>query len=50
MLRRAPALEFVDLKDNPLPARIHEHLQDLSMRLRIELSPRQLEEWEDLNV
>lgn len=50
MLRHAPMLEFIDLKENPLPARIHDHLQDLSMRLRIELSPRQREEWEDLNV
>ncbi|XP_023246543.1 leucine-rich repeat-containing protein 40-like [Copidosoma floridanum] len=48
MLRHAPTLEFVDLKENPLPARTHDSLQDLAVRLRIELSPRQREEWEDL--
>ncbi|XP_031778643.1 leucine-rich repeat-containing protein 40 [Nasonia vitripennis] len=50
LLRHAPQLELVDLRDNPLPSRTHDHLQNLSMRLKIELSPRQREEWEDLSV
>ena len=50
MLRHAPELEYVDLKENPLPTRIHDHLQDLKTRVRIELSPREREEWEDLSV
>lgn len=50
-LRHAPMLDYVDLKDNPLPARTHDSLQDLSsVRLMIELTPRQREEWEDLSV
>ncbi|XP_014471174.1 PREDICTED: leucine-rich repeat protein soc-2 isoform X2 [Dinoponera quadriceps] len=48
-LRHAPVLEFVDLQANPLSARIHDLLGTLS-RIRIELSPRQVEGWEDLNV
>lgn len=48
-LRHAPVLEFVDLQANPLSARIHDLLGTLT-RIRIELSPRQVEGWEDLNV
>ncbi|XP_011151746.1 leucine-rich repeat protein soc-2 isoform X2 [Harpegnathos saltator] len=48
-LRHAPVLEFVDLQANPLSARIHELLGTLT-RIKIELSPRQVEGWEDLNV
>lgn len=48
-LRHAPVLEFVDLQANPLSARIHELLGALT-RIRIELSPRQVEGWEDLSV
>lgn len=52
MLRHAPQLEYVDLKQNPLPTHTHNDLQDLQnqMKLRIEISPREQEEWDDLNV
>ncbi|XP_020298398.1 leucine-rich repeat-containing protein 40 isoform X1 [Pseudomyrmex gracilis] len=48
-LRQAPALEFVDLQSNPLPSRVHELLSNLT-GIRIELSPRQVEDWENLYV
>lgn len=48
-LRHAPVLEFVDLQANPLSARIHDLLGTLT-RIRIELSPRQVEEWENLKI
>lgn len=48
-LKRAPVLEFVDLQANPLSARIHDLLGTLT-RIRIELSPRQMEEWENLKI
>ncbi|KAH0952662.1 hypothetical protein HN011_006457 [Eciton burchellii] len=48
-LRHAPALEFVDLQANPLLPRLYDLLCTLT-GVRIELSPRQVEEWEDLNV
>ncbi|XP_051154072.1 leucine-rich repeat-containing protein 40 isoform X2 [Leptopilina boulardi] len=48
-LKLAPTLEFVDLKNNPLTARLHELLGAFA-RIQIEISPRQLEDWEDLSV
>jgi len=48
-LRHAPVLEMVDLQANPLPPRLHDLLRTLT-GIRIELSPRQIEDWEDLNV
>ncbi|KAL6441231.1 hypothetical protein ACFW04_003481 [Cataglyphis niger] len=48
-LRHAPVLELVDLQANPLPSRLHDLLRTLT-GIRIELSPRQIEDWEDLNV
>lgn len=48
-LRQAPALEFVDLQSNPLPSRVHDLLSSLT-GIRIELSPRQVEDWENLYV
>ncbi|XP_071626727.1 leucine-rich repeat-containing protein 20 isoform X1 [Temnothorax longispinosus] len=48
-LRHAPALEFIDLQANPLPSRLHDLLRTLT-RITIELTPRQIEDWEDLNV
>ncbi|XP_032684775.1 leucine-rich repeat-containing protein 40 isoform X2 [Odontomachus brunneus] len=48
-LRHAPVLEFVDLQANPLSARIHDLLSTLT-RIKIELSPRQVEDWENLKV
>ncbi|XP_011168013.1 leucine-rich repeat protein soc-2 isoform X1 [Solenopsis invicta] len=48
-LRLAPALEFIDLQANPLPPRLHDLLRTLT-RITIELTPRQIEDWEDLNV
>ncbi|XP_076673841.1 leucine rich repeat containing protein 20 sclp isoform X2 [Andrena cerasifolii] len=49
ILRRAPVLEFIDLQANPLTARMHDLLGTLT-RIRIELTPRQVEEWEDLTI
>lgn len=48
-LRHAPALEFIDLQANPLTARMHDLLSTLT-RIKIELTPRQVEEWEDLTI
>lgn len=48
-LRHAPALEFIDLQANPLTARMHDLLNTLT-RIKIELTPRQVEEWEDLTI
>lgn len=48
-LKHAPVLEFVDLQANPLRPRIHGLLSNLP-RIRIELTPREVEEWEDLTI
>ncbi|XP_043254324.1 leucine-rich repeat-containing protein 20 isoform X2 [Colletes gigas] len=48
-LRHAPVLEFIDLQANPLTPRMHDLLGTLT-RIRIELTPRQVEEWEDLTI
>lgn len=42
----APSLEEMDLQENPLTLRSHNNLSDLTM-LRIKLTPRQKEDWED---
>jgi hypothetical protein len=48
-LQEAPSLQEVDLRDNPLSLRSHSALQPVTT-LRIHLSPRQIEDWEDLTV
>jgi hypothetical protein len=48
-LQGAPALQEVDLRENPLSSRCHDALQPVTT-LRIHLSPRQTEDWEDLTV
>uniref|UniRef100_A0A1B6LH32 Leucine-rich repeat-containing protein 20 n=1 Tax=Graphocephala atropunctata TaxID=36148 RepID=A0A1B6LH32_9HEMI len=48
-LKSSPSLEEVDLQDNPLGGSNHSALQKVTS-LRILLSPRQLEDWEDLTV
>ncbi|XP_008556864.1 leucine-rich repeat protein soc-2 isoform X1 [Microplitis demolitor] len=48
-LKNAPSLEFIDLCDNTIPPKIYDLLKDLNS-IKIELTPRQLEEWEDLTV
>jgi hypothetical protein len=48
-LQEAPALQEVDLRENPLSSRCHDALQPVTT-LRIHLSPRQIEDWEDLTV
>lgn len=48
-LKLSPALEFIDLKNNPLTPRLHDLLGAFA-RIQIEISPRQLEDWEDLSV
>ncbi|XP_063974210.1 leucine-rich repeat-containing protein 40 isoform X1 [Diachasmimorpha longicaudata] len=49
-LKRAPALEYVDLRENTIPPKIHDLLVVNLGKLKIELTPRQVEDWEDLNV
>lgn len=54
-LREAPSLQQLDLTNNPLTARCHEHLamvQNTVARssLRIILTPRVQEDWEDLTI
>jgi hypothetical protein len=48
-LQEAPSLQEVDLRENPLNSRSHSALQ-LVTTLRIHISPRQIEDWEDLTV
>lgn len=48
-LKRAPALEYIDLQANPLSPRMHDLLVTLT-RIRIDVTPRQVEEWDDLTI
>ncbi|XP_015605808.1 leucine-rich repeat protein soc-2 isoform X2 [Cephus cinctus] len=48
-LKLAPALEFVDLQENPLTPRVHDALSSVTL-IKIEMTPREAEEWEDLTV
>ncbi|KZC11511.1 Leucine-rich repeat-containing protein 20 [Dufourea novaeangliae] len=48
-IRHAPVLEFIDLQANPLTRRMHDLLGTLT-EIRIELTPRQVEDWEDLTI
>lgn len=48
-LREAPSLESVDLTGNPLTPRTHEQLSQV-IRMQIALSPREIEDWEDLTI
>ncbi|XP_050725295.1 leucine-rich repeat-containing protein 40-like isoform X2 [Eriocheir sinensis] len=48
-VQRAKTLEDFDISENPLTAKSHEGLSAVT-KLRVKLSPRELEEWEDLNV
>ncbi|KAJ8974153.1 hypothetical protein NQ317_003203 [Molorchus minor] len=48
-LKEAPSLEDVDLTNNPIAPRIHEALSSI-IRMRISLSPREKEDWEDLTI
>lgn len=43
------SLESVDLRENPLPRGIESALQGIT-RIRITLTPREIEEWEDLTI
>jgi len=48
-LEAAPSLETVDLTNNPLAPRSHDRLSAVT-GVRISLSPRQIEDWEDLTI
>ncbi|CAH1967279.1 unnamed protein product [Acanthoscelides obtectus] len=48
-LLSAPCLETVDLTNNPLAPRIHDQLSKIT-KIRILLSPREKEDWEDLTI
>lgn len=48
-LKSNTSLQEVDLQDNPLSSSCHSALQKVTS-LRISVSVRQLEDWEDLNV
>ncbi|KAK0160081.1 hypothetical protein PV328_007526 [Microctonus aethiopoides] len=48
-IKRAPSLEFVDLRENTIPPRIYDLLCCID-NITIELSPRQVEDWDDLNI
>jgi len=48
-LKASPSLQEVDLQDNPISSSCHSSLEKVTS-LRILLSPRQLEDWEDLTV
>lgn len=44
------ALELVDLRHNPLTGICHDILKSAKVNFKIELSERQKEEWEDLDI
>ncbi|KAJ8969546.1 hypothetical protein NQ314_001698 [Rhamnusium bicolor] len=48
-LQEAPSLESVDLTNNPIAPRIHEQLSNINT-IRISVSPREKEDWEDLTI
>lgn len=48
-LQEARSLETVDLTNNPLAPRTHDQLSSIS-RIRITLTPREKEDWEDLTI
>lgn len=48
-LQEAPSLETVDLQNNPLAPRIHEQLSKIT-KIRIQLTEREKEDWEDLTI
>lgn len=48
-LLEAPSLETVDLKNNPLPPKIHEQLSQIS-KIQVTISAREKEDWEDLTI
>ncbi|XP_044262427.1 leucine-rich repeat protein SHOC-2 isoform X1 [Tribolium madens] len=48
-MERAPSLETVDLSKNPLSPRCHDQCSAIS-RIRITLTHREKEDWEDLTV
>lgn len=48
-LEAAPSLETVDLTNNPLTPRCHDKLSTVTT-VRITISPRELEDWEDLTI
>ncbi|KAL3279823.1 hypothetical protein HHI36_017328 [Cryptolaemus montrouzieri] len=48
-LKEAPALETADLSNNPLARNCYNELERCS-KVRITLSPREIEDWEDLTV
>lgn len=48
-LQAAPSLTEVDLQNNPLPPRLHTALKAITAP-SIQVSDRETEDWEDLNV
>lgn len=48
-LLEAPSLENVDLERNPIAPRIHDQLSRIT-KIRVSISPRQTEDWEDLTI
>jgi len=49
MLESCCSLEAVNLEENPLTSEIHQRLNDI-VNIRIRVSARQTEEWEDLSI
>lgn len=49
-IKCSPALEFIDLRGNTIPPRTHALLLEDCGKTKIELTPRHVEDWEDLNV
>ncbi|XP_060523678.1 leucine-rich repeat protein SHOC-2 [Cylas formicarius] len=48
-LEEAPSLQNIDLTRNPITPRIHDQLSRIT-KIRISLSPREKEDWEDLTI
>ncbi|XP_053652595.1 leucine-rich repeat-containing protein 20 isoform X2 [Cherax quadricarinatus] len=48
-VQRAKTLEDFDIRENPLTAKSHDGLSKVT-NLRVTLTPREIEEWEDLTI
>ncbi|XP_065170144.1 leucine-rich repeat protein soc-2 homolog isoform X1 [Atheta coriaria] len=49
LIKAAPSLQVLDLSVNPLTPRCHDHLSSISA-VRVTLTPREKEDWEDLTI
>ncbi|XP_022919583.1 leucine-rich repeat-containing protein 20 isoform X1 [Onthophagus taurus] len=48
-IKEAPSLIALDLRNNPLTVRCHDQIAQIT-EIQVDLTPRQREDWEDLNI